>query len=58
MVTIGRVENNFALYPIIIKIGAINSAITAIIKVGNSPMPIGFPKLGLAENKFNNLGYP
>jgi hypothetical protein len=28
-----------------IKIGAITSAITARIKVGNSPIPIGFAKL-------------
>ena len=35
-----------------IKIGAINSAKTAIINVGTSPIPIGFPKLGLSENKF------
>jgi hypothetical protein len=41
-----------------IKIGAINSAKTAIINVGTSPIPIGFPKLGLSENKFNSLGYP
>lgn len=40
------------------KIGAINSAKTAIINVGISPIPIGFPKLGLSENKFRSLGYP
>jgi len=31
---------------------------TAIINVGISPIPIGFPKLGLSENKFISLGYP
>ena len=45
MVAAGKKLKNFVLKPINIKIGAKNSEKTASIKVGASPIPIGFPKL-------------
>jgi hypothetical protein len=49
-VAIGKKEKNLVLKPIEINIGATNSAKTAKANVGISPIPIGFPKLGLSEN--------
>jgi hypothetical protein len=53
---LGKKLKILVLYPIIINIGAMNSANTARINVGISPMPIGFPKLGFSEINLINFG--
>ena len=56
IVTSGKKENSFVLYPMIINIGAINSEKTASTNVGNSPIPIGFENVGFSENNLISLG--
>ena len=56
IVTSGKKEKSFVLYPTITNIGAINSEKTASTSVGNSPIPIGFENVGFSENNLISFG--
>lgn len=58
IVAAGKKLKNLVLYPTIIKKGAINSEKTASIKVGASPIPIGFEKLKFPSINLLNLLSP